>query len=96
MQDEFGYTEYCIIVGDESSAKETDTCRIWKWDDLSFRRMHRKLQSHLADFINAYNYGRRLKTLKGLTPDEFIAKTWTKDPERFTLNPVHQMPGLNI
>lgn len=23
---------------------------------------------HLYDFINAYNHGRRLKTLKGLTP----------------------------
>jgi transposase InsO family protein len=57
---------------------------------------HRQLQSHLADFINAYNYGRRLKTLKGLTPYEFIAKTWTKEPERFRLNPIHQMPGLNI
>jgi transposase InsO family protein len=57
---------------------------------------HRQLRSHLTDFINAYNYGRRLKTLKGLTPYEFIAKTWTKEPERFRLNPIHQMPGLNI
>ena len=56
---------------------------------------HRQLQGHLTDFINAYNYGRRLKTLKGLTPYEFIAKTWTKEPERFRLNPIHQMPGLN-
>jgi len=22
--------------------------------------------------------------------------TWAKEPERFTLNPLHQMPGLNI
>jgi hypothetical protein len=29
---------------------------------------HDQLQAHLADFINAYNYARRLKTLKGLTP----------------------------
>jgi transposase InsO family protein len=57
---------------------------------------HRQLQSHLTDFINAYNYGRRLKTLKGLTPYEFITKTWTKEPERFRLDPIHQMPGLNI
>src|SRR5476651_1712080 len=56
---------------------------------------HQQLETHLADFINAYNYGRRLKTLKGLTPYEFIAKTWTKEPERFRLNPIHQMPGLN-
>jgi transposase InsO family protein len=56
---------------------------------------HQQLQSHLTDFINAYNYGRRLKTLKGLTPYEFIAKMSTKEPERFRLNPIHQMPGLN-
>jgi transposase-like protein len=56
---------------------------------------HRQLQSHLADFINAYNYGRRLKTLKGLTPHEYICKIWTNDPKRFRLNPIHQMPGLN-
>jgi transposase InsO family protein len=67
--------------------------------EATVKRYHydsrRQLQSHLADFINAYNYGRRLKTLKGLTPYEFIAKTWTKEPERFRLNPIHQMPGLN-
>ncbi len=34
-------------------------------------------------------------TLKGLTPYEFIVKAWTKEPERFTLNPLQQMPGLN-
>lgn len=56
---------------------------------------HRQLQSHLADFINAYNYGRRLKTLKGLTPYEYICKIWTNDPKRFRLDPIHQMPGLN-
>ena len=33
---------------------------------------HRQLEKHLADFIDAYNYGRRLKTLKGLTPYEYI------------------------
>ncbi|MGB3833567.1 MAG: IS481 family transposase, partial [Mesorhizobium sp.] len=42
-----------------------------------------------------YNFGRRLKTLKGLTPYEFICKRWTIEPERFNLNPIHQMPGLN-
>jgi hypothetical protein len=32
----------------------------------------RSTRSHLADFINAYNYARRLKTLKGLTPYEYL------------------------
>jgi transposase InsO family protein len=57
---------------------------------------HAQLRKHLADFVAAYNFGRRLKTLKGLTPYEFICQCWTKEPERFRLNPIHQMPGLNI
>lgn len=56
---------------------------------------HRQLEAHLGDFINAYNFGRRLKTLKGLTPYEYICKCSTSQPDRFTLNPHHQMPGLN-
>ncbi|OZA07543.1 MAG: hypothetical protein B7Y02_13780, partial [Rhodobacterales bacterium 17-64-5] len=55
---------------------------------------HEQLRNHLAIFISAYNFGRRLKTLKGLTPYEFICKVWTSEPERSILNPIHQMPGL--
>ena len=57
---------------------------------------HEQLRSHLADFVNAYNFARRLKTLKGLTPYEAICKAWTKEPDRFTFDPLQQMPGLNI
>ncbi|MFM9974429.1 MAG: integrase core domain-containing protein, partial [Beijerinckiaceae bacterium] len=57
---------------------------------------HYQLETHLADFISAYNFGRRLKTLKGLTPYEHICMCWTLQPERFRLDPIHQMPGLNI
>ena len=56
---------------------------------------HDQLRNHLANFISAYNFGRRLKTLKGLTTYEFICKYWTSELQRFTLNPIHQMPGLN-
>ena len=56
---------------------------------------HNQLRSHLSDFLNAYNYARRLKTLSGLTPYEYICKIWTSEPDRFILNPIHQMPGLN-
>ena len=56
---------------------------------------HDQLRNHLANFISAYNFGRRLKTLKCLTPYEFICNQWTIEPERFTLNPIHLMPGLN-
>jgi transposase InsO family protein len=67
--------------------------------DATVRRYHYEshdqLRQHLADFVMAYNFGRRLKTLKGLTPYEFICKQWTLEPERFRLDPLHQMPGLN-
>ena len=56
---------------------------------------HDQLRRHLADFIAAYNFARRLKTLKGLTPYEFICKSWTNEPQKFKLNPIHHMPGLN-
>jgi transposase InsO family protein len=56
---------------------------------------HDQLRCHLSDFLDAYNYARRLKTLNGLTPNEYICKIWTSEPDRFILNPIHQMPGLN-
>jgi hypothetical protein len=56
---------------------------------------HDQLSRHLADFVSAYNFGRRLKTLKGLKPNEFVCKRWTIEPQRFKLDPIHQFPGLN-
>lgn len=67
--------------------------------EAAVKRYHydsdQQLEVHLTDFMSAYNFGRRLKTLKGLTPHEYICKMWTAEPERFILNPIHQMPGLN-
>ncbi|SFP96858.1 integrase core domain-containing protein [Sphingomonas rubra] len=56
---------------------------------------HDQLRTHLADFMAAYNFARRLKTLCGLTPYEYIAKIWTSEPDRFIVDPILQMPGLN-
>ena len=57
---------------------------------------HDQLRTHLQNFVDAYNFARRLKTLRGLTPYEFICKAWTSEPSRFKINPLQQMPGLNI
>ena len=68
------------------------------WEQQALYRStpsHDQFRSHLTDFVSAYNFGHRLKTLKGLTPYEFICKAWTSDPNRSTLDPLHQMPGLN-
>ncbi len=56
---------------------------------------HDQLRGHLADFVLAYNFARRLKTLLGLTLYEYICKAWSKEPDRVTLDPTPQMPGPN-
>ena len=56
---------------------------------------HDQLRSHLADFLDAYNFARRLKTSSGITPYEYICKICTSDPERSSLNPIQQRPELN-
>ena len=57
---------------------------------------HDELRKHLQLFLDAYNYGRRLKTLRGLTPYEFVRKTWTEQPHRFRHDPSHLIAGPNI
>ncbi|MDR2871999.1 MAG: IS481 family transposase, partial [Xanthomonadaceae bacterium] len=43
----------------------------------------------------AYHFARRLKTLKGLTPYEYVCKIWTTEPQRFTIDPFQHTVGLN-
>jgi transposase InsO family protein len=65
--------------------------------DATVKRYHYEsrdqLRAHLQLFVDAYNHARRLKTLRGLTPYEFVHQVWTKEPERFRLNPSHHIPG---
>jgi transposase InsO family protein len=56
---------------------------------------HRQLEDHLAAFLDAYNFAKRLKTLCGLTPYEAICKAWADEPVRFKLDPIHLTSGLN-
>ena len=45
-----------------------------------FYETHDQLRTHLRDFVDAYNFARRLKTLRGLTPYEFICKAGDLQP----------------
>jgi hypothetical protein len=56
---------------------------------------HDQLRRSLADFLDAYNFALRLKTVIGLTPYEYICRIWTPEPDRFLLNPIHHTPRLN-
>ena len=56
---------------------------------------HAQLKAHVHAFLMAYNFAKRLKTLRGLTPYEYICKVWTTQPKRFSVNPLHHTVGLN-
>ncbi|MCB9985552.1 MAG: IS481 family transposase [Micavibrio sp.] len=60
-----------------------------------YYQTHAQLKEHMQTFLMAYNFARRLKTLKGLTPYEYICKIWTNEPERFNINPFQHTVGLN-
>ena len=54
---------------------------------------HEELRAHLAAFLLAYNHAKRLKSLKGLTPHEFVCREWQRAPDRFVRDPVHETLG---
>jgi hypothetical protein len=56
---------------------------------------HRQLEDHLAAFLDAYNFAKRLKTLRGLSPCEATCRAWANEPARFRLDPIHLTSGLN-
>ncbi len=61
-----------------------------------YNEKHEQLKEHLKLFLAAYNFAKRIKTLSGLTPYEYIVKCWLSDKERFKLNPNHYTLRLNI
>ena len=55
---------------------------------------HAELREHLKAFLLAYNFAKRLKTLRGLTPYEFLCAEWERSPGRFVRDPTHDTLGL--
>lgn len=53
---------------------------------------HNHLQEHFFAFFDTYNFERRLKTLGGLTPYEYICNRWTAQPELFRHSPIENRP----
>ena len=47
---------------------------------------HDQLRQYLQSFIDAYNFAKKLKSLKGLTPFDFILSQWNINPDLFKLN----------
>ncbi len=59
------------------------------------RQRQDQLRQHLPAFLDAYNFAKRLKTLKGLTPFESIYKAWTNEPDRSKHEPIQLISGLH-
>ena len=51
--------------------------------EVTIKRFHYEtadqLNTHLQNFLLAYNFAKRLKRLKGMTPYEFICAEWRKN-----------------
>jgi transposase InsO family protein len=56
---------------------------------------HRHSKSTWPRFLDAYNFAKRLKTLRGSTPYEAICNAWAGQPARFWYDPIHLTSGLN-
>ena len=50
----------------------------------------------LRSFVHAYNFRRRLKTLRGQTPHEYLCRVAERHPELFHRDPHHEIVGLEI
>lgn len=72
--------------------------RAGKTAPSSLRKFHYEshvhLQEHFLAFFKTYNFERRLKTLGGLTPHEFICRCWRNDTARFRQDPIAHPPEL--
>ena len=66
--------------------------------EATIQRFHyqttQELNGHGQAFLLANNHAKRLKTLRGLTPLEFVWAQWQKDPTIFTRDSTHLTLGL--
>ncbi len=54
---------------------------------------HEQLDNHLHAFLDAYNFAKRLKTLRGLTPYQSILNWWQHNNDFFFSNPYYLTSG---
>lgn len=56
---------------------------------------HDDLREHFLAFFETYNFDRRLKTLRGLTPFEYVCRCWEEQPLSFRHDPRNYGRMLN-
>ncbi len=95
----------CARTGREHGVAHRLTKPVHPWTNGRVERMNRtrkeaavqryhyqttdELNQHLQAFLLARNHAKRLKTLRGLTPHEFVCAQWQNNPTSFTRDPTH-------
>jgi len=59
-----------------------------------YYQTHQQLKEHVQAFLIAHNFAKRLKTLRELTPYQFIRQAWQNSPLRFSISPFYHTVGL--
>ena len=54
-----------------------------------------EIDKHINLYLNAYNYAKKLKTIKFLTPIEKVVEVYKSTPKLFHRSPFHNGVGLN-
>jgi transposase-like protein len=92
-----GISRLSEITGDKAAKKPVKRHPIGYFhiDIAEVRTGEGKLYLFVAVDRTSYNFAKRLKTLRGLTPYEHICKVWADQPGRFRYDPVHLTSGLN-
>ena len=67
--------------------------------DATVKRYHydsrELIGDHLKTFLDACNFAKSLKSLKGLAVFEFFTEMWASEPDRFKVHPNHLIPEPN-
>jgi len=63
---------------------------VLRYHDQTTEQLNEPLQA----FLLAYHHAKRLKTLRGLTPHEFVCAQHQQNPAIFTQDPTHHTLGL--
>ena len=83
------------FYGTDSSWERRTTAAVRRAMQHSQESLNRLPTRYSINLPDGSQLRQGLKTLKGLTPYQFICAAWQKDPDMFTLNPIHYTLGLN-
>lgn len=90
-----GGIDHCLVADPDPWTRSSGTRMADMLGDVTFPS-EAYLVHLLSQFVHAYNFRRRLKTLGGKTPHEFLCEAWLERPDHFQRDPHHELVGLKF